>query len=137
MTDTIALSPAIEAFDAVAARFDARFGAWRSVAAQRREVRAQLARAFPRGARVLEIGGGAGEDARWLAARGREVLLTDGAPAMVRVAREKLRSQRGPEPRVVPAERLATLADDRDVAGEPPFDGAFSNFAALNCIDAM
>ena len=137
MTDTIALSPAIEAFDAVAARFDARFGAWRSVAAQRREVRAQLALAFPRAARVLEIGGGTGEDARWLAARGREVLLTDGAPAMVRVAREKLRSQRGPEPRVVPAERLATLADERDVAGAPPFDGAFSNFAALNCIDAM
>jgi len=137
MTDTIALSPAIEAFDAVAARFDARFGAWRSVAAQRREVRAQLARAFPRGARVIEIGGGTGEDARWLAARGRDVLLTDGAPAMVRIAREKLRSQRGPEPRVVSAERLATLADERDQTGEPPFDGAFSNFAALNCVEAM
>ena len=137
MTDAVSHSPAIQAFDAVAARFDTRFGAWRSVAAQRREVRAQLARAFPRGARVIEIGGGTGEDARWLAARGREVLLTDGAPAMVRIAREKLRRQRGPEPRVVSAERLATLADERDVASEPPFDGAFSNFAALNCVEAM
>jgi SAM-dependent methyltransferase len=137
MTEAIALTPAIEAFDAVAARFDTRFGAWRSVAAQRREVRAVLARAFPRGARVLEIGGGTGEDARWLAARGREVLLTDGAPSMVRIAREKLRSQRGPEPRVVSAERLSALADERDRAGEPPFDGAFSNFAALNCVEAM
>ena len=139
MSDAAALplSPAIEAFDAVAARFDMRFGAWRSVAAQRREVRAALARAFPRGTRVLEIGGGTGEDARWLAARGREVLLTDGAPSMVRIARVKLRSQRGPEPRIVAAERLETLAAERDAAGEAPFDGAFSNFAALNCVDDM
>ena len=137
MSDAISLSPAIEAFDAVAARFDTRFGAWRSVAAQRREVRAQLARAFPRGARVIEIGGGTGEDARWLAARGREVLLTDGAPSMVRIAREKLRSQRGPEPRVVAAERLSTLAEERELTDEPPLDGAFSNFAALNCVEAL
>jgi len=131
------LPPAIQAFDAVAARFDTRFGGWHSVAAQRREVRAALARAFPRGARVLEIGGGTGEDARWLAARGREVLLTDGSPSMVRIAREKLRSQRGPQPRVVAAERLGELADEHRMAGIPPFDGAFSNFAALNCVDTM
>jgi SAM-dependent methyltransferase len=131
------LSPAIQAFDAVAARFDTRFGAWRSVAAQRREVRTLLASAFPRGARVLEIGGGTGEDARWLSARGREVLLTDGAPSMVHIAREKLRSQRGPEPRVVSAERLGDLAEERDAAGLARFDGAFSNFAALNCVDTL
>src|SRR5215218_590008 len=128
MSDAITLSPAIQAFDAVAARFDLRFGAWRSVAAQRRAVRTLLARAFPRGARVLEIGGGTGEDARWLAARGRDVLLTDGAPSMVRIARRKLRSQRGPEPRVVPAERIGELAVERAAAGDAPFDGAFSNF---------
>lgn len=139
MSDAAAfsVSPAIQAFDAVAARFDTRFGGWRSVAAQRREVRTVLASAFPRGARVLEIGGGTGEDARWLAARGREVLLTDGAPSMVRIARDKLRSQHGPEPRVVPAEQLGMLAAERELAGDAPFDGAFSNFAALNCVDDM
>ena len=137
MQERVTLSPAIQAFDAVAARFDTRFGAWRSVAAQRREVRTLLASAFPRGARVLEIGGGTGEDARWLSARGREVLLTDGAPTMVHIAREKLRSQRGPEPRVVSAERLGDLAEERDAAGLARFDGAFSNFAALNCVDAL
>ena len=136
MSDALALSPAIQAFDAVAARFDTRFGAWRSVAAQRRQVRAQLTLAFPRGSRVLEIGGGTGEDARWLSARGRQVLLTDGAPSMVRIAREKLRSQRGPEPRVASAEQLAELAAEREACGDAPFDGAFSNFAALNCVDA-
>jgi SAM-dependent methyltransferase len=132
-----ALSPSIQAFDAVAARFDARFGAWRSVAAQRRQVRAQLERAFPHGAGVLEIGGGTGEDALWLAARGREVLLTDGAPSMVRVAREKLRQQRGPEPRVFSAEGIGHLAAERELVGAEPFDGAFSNFAALNCVERL
>jgi SAM-dependent methyltransferase len=137
MQDVVRLSPAVQAFDAVADRFDERFGAWRSVAAQRRAVRSALREAFPRHARVLEIGGGTGEDARWLAARGREVLLTDGSPAMVRIAREKLRSQHGPVPLVVPAEELARLANDRDAIGEPPFDGAYSNFAALNCVDSL
>ena len=56
---------------------------------------------------------------------------------MVRIAREKLRSQRGPEPRVVDAERLGELAKERDAAGVARFDGAFSNFAALNCVDAL
>ncbi|MBV9880750.1 MAG: hypothetical protein JO180_09665, partial [Gemmatirosa sp.] len=55
------LGAAAAAFDAIADGFDARFGAWASVAAQRRAVRALLAEAFPVGARVLEIGGGTGE----------------------------------------------------------------------------
>ena len=131
------LSPAIQAFDAVAARFDTRFGDWRSVAAQRNQVRLQLERAFPPGARLLEIGGGTGEDAHWLAARGREVLLTDGAPSMVRIAREKLRGQRVPEPRVFSAEGIGHLAAERELAGLAPLDGAFSNFAALNCVDRL
>jgi len=135
--DAVALSPAIEAFDAVASRFDVRFGAWRSVAAQRRAVRRALAKAFPRGARVLEIGGGTGEDARWLAARGRVVQLTDGSPAMVRIARGKLRSQGGPTPHVVAAEALERWAAERESAGEALFDGVFSNFAALNCVDDL
>jgi SAM-dependent methyltransferase len=135
--EAAALSPAIEAFDAVAARFDVRFGAWRSVAAQRRAVRRALAAAFPRGSRVVEIGGGTGEDARWLAARGRVVQLTDGSPAMVRIAHGKLRSQGGPAPRVVPAEGLERWARERESADETPFDGAFSNFAALNCVDDL
>jgi SAM-dependent methyltransferase len=137
MQDAARLSPAVQAFDAIAERFDMRFGAWCSVAAQRRAVRAALRDAFPKGARVLEIGGGTGEDARWLAARGREVLLTDGSPAMVRIAREKLRSQRGPDPVVLAAEGVGRLADERDAKSLPPFDGVYSNFAALNCVDAL
>jgi SAM-dependent methyltransferase len=128
------LSPAAQAFDAVAERFDARYGAWLSVAAQRRAVHAQLEREFAPGSHVIEIGGGTGEDAAWLLARGRQVLLTDVSPNMVRIASEKLKTLGAPEPRVAPAEFLDELANERDAAGLPRFDGAFSNFAGLNCV---
>lgn len=111
------------AFDAIADRFDERYGAWRSVAAQRRAVRAALLSAFPTGSRVLEVGGGTGVDAEWLTAHGRHVFLTDAAPAMVRIAQERL----GTPAAVLPAERL-------DELDQPAFDGAFSNFAGLNCV---
>jgi len=119
---------AARAFDAMAEGFDARFGAWRSVAAQRRVVRAALADAFPKGARLLEVGCGTGEDAAWLLACGRRVLLTDASPAMVGAARAKLARWPGVEFQVA-------VAEDLDVLGERPlFDGAYSNFAALNCV---
>lgn len=127
-----ALPPAAAAFDTVAARFDERFGEWASVAAQRRAVRRRLLQAFPAGARVLELGGGTGEDAGFLADHGRRVLLTDASPRMVEVAARKLAGRA--EAAVCAAERMETLAAEREAAGEPPFDGAFSNFAALNCV---
>jgi len=130
-----ALPPAAAAFDAVAPAFDARFGAWLSVAAQRRAVRRALLRAFPAGASVLELGGGTGEDAAWLADRGRRVLLTDASPAMVALAGRKLADRMAPATAEVwPAEAMEALAAEREDAGAPPFDGAFSNFAALNCV---
>lgn len=122
----MSLLPAAAAFDAVADAFDERFGAWASVAAQRRAVRAELANAFPKGSRVLELGGGTGEDASWLAGQGCVVTLTDPSPAMVRVAGDKLRPLGMPAPIVANAEELSSLTGD--------FDGAFSNFAALNCV---
>lgn len=120
------LLPAGAAFDAIASRFDARFEPWLSVAAQRRAVRAELLAAFPPSARLLEIGGGTGIDAAWLAARGRPVHLTDASPAMVAEAARKL----GPaHAETLAAEQLGALA----ARGET-FNGAFSNFAALNCV---
>jgi SAM-dependent methyltransferase len=132
MSDPVALSPAARAFDAVAERFDVRFSEWQSVAAQRRTVRAELARAFAPGSRLIEIGGGTGEDAAWLADRGHEVLLTDASPAMVRVAAAKLAGRAQAE--AVAAEALGTLAARREAEGSARFDGAWSNFAALNCV---
>jgi SAM-dependent methyltransferase len=135
--ESLSLSPAALAFDAVAERFDERYGAWLSVAAQRRAVRRALLAAFPPGAHVLEIGGGTGEDAVWLTQQGREVLLTDASPSMVRIAESKLRPHGAPPPMVFAAEQLSSLADARDAAGDSPLDGAFSNFAALNCVSNL
>lgn len=117
------------AFDTIADTFDSRFGAWESVAAQRREVRRELADAFPAGARILEIGGGTGEDALWLAQAGRRVLLTDISPRMVQRARAKFAGHEGLQAQVTAAEELDFEADT--------FDGAFSNFAALNCVEDL
>ena len=129
------LPPAAAAFDTVAPRFDERFGAWRSVAAQRRAVRRRLLAAFAPGAHVLELGGGTGEDAVFLAEHGRHVHMTDASPAMVEVARRKLAGHAPPcGAEVRAAEEMEALAADMDAAGAPPFDGAFSNFAALNCV---
>ena len=127
-------SPAIHAFDACAHEFDDRFGAWRSVAAQRRAVRRQLLRTFPAGSRLLELGGGTGDDALFLAERGRNVVLTDGSPAMVARAAEKVRAagwQHRIETRELVLEQLAEVG--RRWSGTP-FDGAYSNFGALNCV---
>jgi SAM-dependent methyltransferase len=130
MEGTHSLAPAAAAFDAIAERFDERFGPWLSVAAQRRAVRTALREAFAPGARVIEIGGGTGEDALWLVARGRQVLLTDVSPLMVRLAAAKFADCAGAQAEICAAEALAGLVGR--VAA--PFDGAFSNFAALNCV---
>jgi ubiquinone/menaquinone biosynthesis C-methylase UbiE len=124
------MRPAALAFDAAASTFDARFGEWQSVTAQRAAVREVLVEVFPPGARILEIGGGTGEDALWLAQRGFRLLLTDPSPAMVSIAARKL------EPFRSRAEPLS--AEDLEMAsGGLPFDGIFSNFAALNCVDDL
>ena len=127
------LSPAASAFDAAAASFDARFGPWLSVAAQRRAVRAALAEAFPAGSSLIEIGGGTGEDACWLIDRGREVLMTDPSPLMVSAAAAKFASGAG-RAQVADAESL-----DPATLGVAPgsLDGAYSNFAALNCVSDL
>jgi SAM-dependent methyltransferase len=131
---TKALPPAVRAFDALAPVFDERFGAWKSVAAQRRALRHALLTGFPEGARLIELGGGTGEDALFLAQAGRRVLVTDGAPAMVARVEEKAR-EAGLADRVT-AERVSLEELDAWAAarGGAAFDGAFSNFASLNCV---
>ena len=131
-----ALRPAALAFDAIASVFDHRFGEWQSVAAQRRVVRKALMQALPTGSRLLELGGGTGEDAAFLAARGYHIHLTDASPAMAAAARGKLQHWGCPTD-AVPAEEMEAFAAARLADGLPPFDGAFSNFAGLNCVEDL
>jgi SAM-dependent methyltransferase len=135
-----ALPPAVLAFDAMAARFDERFGPWKSVAAQRAAVRRELLAAFRTGASLLELGGGTGEDALYLAQHGYHVCLTDGAPAMVERARAKV-ERAGAGDRVaverVALEELGAFAAARENSAAPLFEGGYSNFAAFNCVEEL
>jgi ubiquinone/menaquinone biosynthesis C-methylase UbiE len=137
-SNSAAVAPAALAFDAIAPQFDERFGVWASVAAQRRAVRAALLREFPSGGKILELGGGTGEDATFLAAKGFQVLLTDPSPAMVSLARNKLATpELAPHcssAEILAAEDMEEFAGRKLASGEPLFDGAFSNFAPLNCV---
>ena len=130
------LRPAAQAFDAIATSFDARFGEWLSVEAQRRAVRRALLGALPRNGYILELGGGTGIDAAWLADRGYRLLLTDASPKMVDAARAKLEPL-GSSAEIAPAEDFEHFAARHLQAGGALFDGAFSNFAPLNCVEDL
>jgi hypothetical protein len=52
---------------------------------------------------------------------------------MVDIASRKL-SPMGSSAQVIPAEDMERFAAERRLAGEPLFDGVFSNFAPLNCV---
>lgn len=113
---------AAAAFDALAARYDEVWTESPSGRAQRNLVWRELDPLFRRGDRILDVGCGTGADAAHYAARGVAVEAVDASPAMVRIAQA-----RGTFPtRVLRAEDLAVL--------EGPYDGAFSNFGALNCL---
>ena len=133
---TNSLRPAAFAFDAVAKEYDLRFGEWGSVNAQRRAVRSALLREFPEHGYILEMGGGTGEDATFLVKCGRRVLLTDASPAMVSIARSKL-FPLGAMAEIVAAEDIEQFAARHLCAGGQRFDGAFSNFAPLNCVSSL
>jgi len=101
---------------------------------RRAAVRRELVRIFHSGQRVLEINCGTGSDAVFLAQRGIRVLACDIAPRMIELARERVATERLDDSislRVLPTEQLAALSN------EPLFDGAFSNFSGLNCIEDL
>jgi ubiquinone/menaquinone biosynthesis C-methylase UbiE len=118
-------------FDAVAESYDDTFTKSKIGRAQRSAVWRELEKIFFHGDRVLEIGCGTGIDACFLANRGVSVLACDSSPRMVQTAEhrvEQTQNQRLVKTRVVAAERLGSLDDSER------YDGAFSNFGALNCV---
>jgi SAM-dependent methyltransferase len=129
------------AFDQVAAEYDVEF-THRPLARMLREaVWARLGAHFQAGMQVLELGCGTGEDAVWLAKNGVRVTATDVAQEMLKVARQKA-EQAGV------ANRIETMVLDaaaprsgvmsaRNGSRTHVYDGAYSNFGALNCVQDL
>ncbi|MES1262526.1 MAG: methyltransferase domain-containing protein [Acidobacteriota bacterium] len=114
----------MNAFDRVAAVYDELWTNTTIGRLQRAAVWRQARPVFAAGDRVLELGCGTGEDALWLERQGVTVTPTDSSPAMVRMA-----WQRGVEA------RLLRIEDIGQVDGV--YDGVFSNFGALNCVESI
>jgi 2-polyprenyl-3-methyl-5-hydroxy-6-metoxy-1,4-benzoquinol methylase len=89
--------------------------------AQREQVWREVDGLFHPGDRVLDLGCGTGDDAVHLMSRGVDVLGIDAAPGMVQIAQT-----RGVDARQIAIERIGSLNGD--------FDGAISNFGAVNCV---
>jgi ubiquinone/menaquinone biosynthesis C-methylase UbiE len=121
-------------FDAVADRYDETFTSSKIGQAQRASVWNELAKTFRPGDRALEIGCGTGIDASFLAARGVQAVACDSSSQMIAVAMRRILEngqQQLVRPLVLRAEDIATLPQDE------LFDGAFSNFGALNCVEDL
>jgi SAM-dependent methyltransferase len=100
--------------------------------AQRDVVWQELALAFRPGQRILELNCGTGIDAVYLAKKGVRILACDISPRMIEVSCQRARAAAVSaliDFRVLPTEEIAVLEE------EGPFDGAFSNFSGLNCVE--
>jgi SAM-dependent methyltransferase len=89
---------------------------------------------FRPGCRILELNCGTGLDAIHLARRGVSVVAYDISPRMIDLARQAATGAPGSELldfRVLATEHLTALN------GEPQFEGAFSNFSGLNCVQDL
>jgi SAM-dependent methyltransferase len=122
------VTAAAVAFDRAAAGYDGGFGRNPSGLLFRHAFQERMRRLFAPGARVLDLGCGTGEDAVFLAALGVEVHAIDVSPAMVERTREKA-ARAGLAERV----RATTLAAEGVASLGDGFDGAYSDFGALNC----
>ncbi len=121
-------------FDAVALRYDETFTASKIGQAQRASVWSELAKTFAPGSRILEIGCGTGVDACFLAQRGVRVAACDSSSQMIALATRRIQQsgyQKLVQPFLLRAEDIANLPQ------EEWFDGAFSNFGALNCVEDL
>jgi SAM-dependent methyltransferase len=116
----------MSAFDTLASSYDDTFTNTQIGQYLRRRVHQRLLRNFKAGDCVLELGCGTGEDALFLAEQGISVTATDGSEKMLQIAREKTQHLSNVEVQYFDLQK-------RVLDGQ--FDGIFSNFGALNCLD--
>ena len=124
----------VTAFDHIAIGYDESFTNSLIGKAQRELVWSYLEKILPNqsGMKVLELNCGTGEDAKWLAERGANVLATDISSKMVYQSNEKM-GMNGLMQQVQC--KQMDLNKIEQVIGIEKFDIIFSNFGGLNCID--
>jgi SAM-dependent methyltransferase len=122
-----------QAFDSLAVTYDRMFTDTIIGQYLRGQVQARLDQHFQAGTHVLELGCGTGADALYLAEKGVRVTATDVSEGMLALARAKVAGNP-----LVQVKRL----DLRQLPHPSPllrdgalFDGVFSNFGSLNCLD--
>jgi ubiquinone/menaquinone biosynthesis C-methylase UbiE len=118
------VSTSSRAFDALAARYDELWTNTTAGRLQRESVWRHLKLHFRADDSILDMGCGTGEDAVHLERAGLRVSAFDASPAMVRIA-----CDRGVAARVLSLEELNQI--------DGTFDGALSNFGALNCVSSL
>lgn len=122
------------AFDTIATEYDSLFTSSVIGRAQRAAVWRKAAAVFHPGQRVLELNCGTGEDALFLARLGISVCACDASAGMIARAQARKASEAPFAPidfRLLSTEGLATLLP------EEAFDGVFSNFSGLNCVEDL
>ncbi len=118
------VSVSASAFDSIAPDYDRCWTNTPSGTAQRGAVWRRIEQYFRGRDCVLDVGCGTGTDAVWLKSLGVRVHAVDGSAAMVMQARK-----RGVDAHQMSIEHLEHLRDS--------FDGALSNFGALNCVPSL
>jgi SAM-dependent methyltransferase len=126
------VSTSAEAFDHIGARYDVEYTNTDLSRWFRRRVWERLGVLYQPGNTVLELGCGTGEDAIWLAKRGVRVVASDGSAAMIAETARKAQAEGVDhliEARLLDFSDAARWQLDRQM-----FDGAYSNYGALNCV---
>jgi ubiquinone/menaquinone biosynthesis C-methylase UbiE len=118
------------AFDAVAPEYDGALGNNILIQRMRHRVIRKIIAAFPRGARLLDMGCGTGIDAVDLATRGYEIVAIDSSRGMVERTQTRI-MQAGVEDR---ARAIHLGIHELERLREEPFDGLYSNLGPLNCV---
>lgn len=121
------------AFDSVAAAYDGPLGNNALIQRMRATMWQRLRTTFPPGARLLDLGCGAGLDAAYLATQGFHVLALDASPLMAARTQARI-DERGLTDRVTVQRRDI---HDLDALRAGPFDGVYSNFGPLNCVSDL
>ncbi len=120
-------------FDQIAMEYDQLFTDSLIGRAQRDAVWKVLTATFKPKDNILELNCGTGEDAIFLGSRGVSLFACDASKQMIAIAEQRLCDS--PAVPVVfchlPTERI------RELNPETMFDGAFSNFSGLNCIEDL